>query len=90
MNKKILDAFSNSYKYGFQTKIKKEYFPKGLSENIVNLISEKKKEPTFLKNFRLNSFKKWNSMSMPDWANLKVEPINFDEINYYSVQKKKV
>ena len=55
MNKKILDAFSNSYKYGFQTKIKKEYFPKGLNENIVNLISEKKKEPTFLKNFRLNS-----------------------------------
>lgn len=89
MNKKILDAFSNSYKYGFQTKIKKEYFPKGLNENIVNLISEKKKEPTFLKNFRLNSFKKWNSMSMPNWANLKVESINFDEINYYSVQKKK-
>ena len=44
MDNKILNVLSNSYKYGFQTKIEKEYFPKGLTENIINLISEKKEE----------------------------------------------
>jgi Fe-S cluster assembly protein SufB len=77
------------YKYGFVTDIEKESFPKGLSEEIVRAISEKKNEPDFLLNFRLKAFKRWQEMKEPKWANLKLSPIDYQNICYYSVPKKK-
>jgi len=75
------------YKYGFQTKIESETFPKGLTEETVRAISEKKKEPPFLLAFRLKAFRKWQEMEEPVWPNVKYPPINYQEISYYSEPK---
>jgi len=89
MNENLLQIFPNEYKYGFKTDIEKENFPKGINENIIHLISQKKNEPIFLKKFRLNSYKKWEKMKLKNWANLSFPDINFDEITYYSTPKNK-
>lgn len=89
MNTNLLNLFSDSYKYGFKTDIEKESFPKGLNENILLLLSEQKKEPVFLKEFRTKAYTKWKRMAFPNWANLTISPISFDEITYYSAPKKK-
>jgi Fe-S cluster assembly protein SufB len=88
-NFEINQVINQPYKYGFTTKISNEKFPSGISEEIVSLISEKKEEPDFLKNFRLKSYKKWKTMQFPTWANLKVNPIDYNSITYYSVPKQK-
>ena len=76
-NFEINQVINQPYKYGFQTQIEKETFPLGLNEEIITLLSEKKKEPKFLLAFRLNSYKKWLQMQSPDWANLKINPIDY-------------
>jgi len=88
-NFEINQVINEPYKYGFKTNIEKEDFPIGLSEDIINLISTKKKEPQFLKKFRLAAFKKWLKMKMPEWANLAINPIDYNEITYYSIPKQK-
>ena len=88
-NFEIKQVINQPYKYGFQTTIEKEEFPKGLNEEIVRLISEKKKEPEFLLNFRTKAYEKWEKMKFPEWANLNAKEINYDEITYYSVPKQK-
>ena len=88
-NFEINQVINQPYKYGFKTNIEKENFPIGLSEKIIQLLSEKKKEPHFLLNFRLNSYKKWLTMKSPDWANLTINKINYNEIIYYSIPKQK-
>lgn len=88
-NLEINQVINQPYKYGFETKIEKEEFPKGLNEEIIKLISEKKDEPNFLLNFRLKSYQKWLKMKLPEWANLEINPINYNEISYYSIPKKK-
>ena len=83
-----LDKIINQpYKYGFSTNIDSEKFPKGLSENIISLISNKKNEPDYLKDFRLNSYKKWIKMNEPNWPQLQYKPIDYDDIIYYSIPK---
>jgi Fe-S cluster assembly protein SufB len=88
-NFEINQVINQPYKYGFQTNIEKEVFPKGINEDIIKLISEKKKEPLFLLNFRLKAYEKWKKMSFPKWANLEINPINYDDIIYYSIPKQK-
>lgn len=83
------DEQESEYKYGFVTEIEKESFPKGLSEEVVRAISEKKGEPEFVLNFRLKAFEKWKKMKLPRWANLDFPDINFQDITYYSAPKKK-
>ena len=85
----IKQVISQPYKYGFQTKIETEKFPSGINENIINLISTKKEESKFLRNFRLKAYKKWTQMKFPEWANLSINPINYDTITYYSIPKQK-
>lgn len=85
----INQVINQPYKYGFTTKVEKEIFPSGINEEIICLISDKKKEPKFLKEFRLKSYKKWKSMNFPNWANLEINNINFNEISYYSIPKTK-
>ena len=90
--KKILkEVASRKYKYGFTTKIKSENIRKGLDEDVVKLISKKKKEPAWLLESRLKSFEIWKKLKEPNWANLKLNPIKYQDIIYYSapVQKKK-
>ena len=93
MNKKnnlILNEFiDKSYEYGFHTKIDSEYFPKGLNEEIIFLISKNKKEPIYLKEFRLKAYEKWLKMQEPKWSKLSYPNINFNDIVYYSIPKYK-
>ena len=77
------------YKYGFKTNIEYDYFPKGLNEDVVNLISEIKEEPDFMREFRLKAYRNWKTMKDPLWANIKYPRINYDKIQFYSSPKKK-
>ncbi len=77
------------YKYGFSTEIETESFPPGLSEEVVRAISAKKNEPSFLLEFRLKAYRKWLTMKEPNWANLQIQPIDFQSISYYSAPKVK-
>lgn len=88
-NLEINHVINQPYKYGFVTDIETEHFPCGINEEIINLISEKKKEPNFLRNFRLNAFKKWQKLKLPNWANLEIGQINYSDITYYSIPKVK-
>lgn len=88
-NLELKQVFTEPYKYGFQTQIEKEEFPIGINEEIINLISTKKNEPPFLLAFRLKAYKKWKQMNLPTWANLSINPINYNEIKYYSIPKQK-
>ena len=75
------------YKYGFVTDIETQDFPVGLSEDIINRISDIKKEPDFVREFRLKAFRYWQKLEEPDWAHLNIEPIDFQAIRYYSAPK---
>ncbi len=87
---KILSEVTQSeYKYGFVTNIETDIIEKGLNEDIIRLISAKKNEPEFMLNFRLEAFRKWQKMKMPNWAYLKIPPIDFQAISYYAAPKKK-
>ena len=88
-NLEINQVISQPYKYGFVTNIETESFPTGINEDIIKLISEKKQEPKFLRNFRLNAFKKWKQLNAPDWANLEIGKISYNDITYYSIPKVK-
>ena len=77
------------YKYGFVTPIETEAFAKGLDEDVVRAISEKKNEPEFLLNFRLKAYRKWLTMKEPTWGNVKFNPIDYQNIRYYAEPKKK-
>jgi Fe-S cluster assembly protein SufB len=83
---------TQEYKYGFETHIETEEFPKGLNENIVRLIAEKKEEPEWLLEWRLKAYRHWETLRResrePLWPNLKIDPIDYQEIHYYSVPKK--
>ncbi len=80
-------AKRKKYQYGFKTKIESNTFSKGLDESVVRAISKKKQEPPFLLDFRLKAFRKWKSMSPPNWGKLNIDPIDFQKIRYYSEPK---
>jgi Fe-S cluster assembly protein SufB len=85
---KLLDQVtSNEYKYGFYTDIEVDTLPKGLNEDIIRLISEKKNEPEFMLNFRLKAYRHWKTMKMPKWAHLKLPEIDYQDIIYYAAPK---
>jgi Fe-S cluster assembly protein SufB len=86
---KIEDKLQDNYKYGFVTDIDREEFPKGLSEEIVRLISEKKNEPTWLLDYRIKAYRHWLTLEHPEWQYCKIPPINFQDIYYYSKPKSK-
>jgi Fe-S cluster assembly protein SufB len=87
---KIIDSFTRGdYKFGFITDIETDMAPKGLNEDIIRFISAKKNEPEFMLEFRLKAYRHWLTMKMPGWANLKVPPIDFQNIIYYAAPKKK-
>ena len=77
----------DSYKYGFVTEIESERIPKGLNEEIVRIISQKKNEPQWMLDWRLKAFHRLESMKKPDWAKVKFNEIDFQDIYYYSSPK---
>jgi len=87
--KTLEDLTSGEYKHGFVTEIEEESIPKGLNEDVVRLISQKKGEPSFLLDWRLKAYRKWLTMTEPSWANVHYPPIDYQEIVYYSAPKAK-
>ena len=77
----------DAYKYGFITDIESDKAPKGLSEDIVRLISKKKKEPDWLTEWRLDAYRRWLTMREPTWARVDHPPIDYQELYYYSAPK---
>ena len=78
---------TQEYEYGFYTDIESETFPKGINEDIVRAISAKKNEPQWMTDWRLEAFRIWKDMEEPEWANVKYEKPNFQDISYYSAPK---
>lgn len=87
---KVLDELTSSeYKWGFVTDIDTETVPKGLNEDVIRSISKKKNEPDWMTNWRLKAFRYWQKMEEPHWPNVKFEPIDYQDISYYSAPKQK-
>ncbi|MGA7349719.1 MAG: Fe-S cluster assembly protein SufB, partial [Acidobacteriaceae bacterium] len=89
----VHDLASKEYEWGFVTQIEEDRIPKGLSEDVIRLISAKKKEPEFMLEWRLNAYRYWSSQEKADaeprWANVTFPPINYQGITYYSAPKQK-
>ena len=83
------EVTSGEYKYGFTTDVETEIIRRGLDEDIIHTISQKKEEPEWLLEFRLKAFRHWQTMEMPSWAHLTIPPINYQDISYYAAPKKK-
>ena len=75
------------YKYGFTTDIEVDKAPKGLNEDIIRLISEKKNEPEWMLEWRLDAYKRWQTMTAPKWAKVDYPPIDFQDLYYYAAPK---
>jgi Fe-S cluster assembly protein SufB len=87
MSASVQSLVSQPYKYGFTTDIEADVIPRGLSEDVVRLISAKKNEPEFMLEFRLRAYRKWLTMKEPVWPNVSYPPIDYQNIIYYSAPK---
>ncbi len=83
------DLANRDYQYGFSSDIAADQVPKGLSEDVVRLISAKKKEPEFMLEFRLKAYRHWLSMKEPAWQNVHYPAIDYQDVIYYSAPKPK-
>ncbi|MEQ1649355.1 MAG: Fe-S cluster assembly protein SufB [Hyphomicrobiaceae bacterium] len=82
---KTLDV--DQYKYGFETDIESVLAPKGLNEDIVRFISEKKNEPQWMLDWRLEAYRRWQTMTEPTWAKVTYPKIDFQDLHYYAAPK---
>lgn len=82
------DITKSEYKEGFVTDVEQEFIPKGLNEDIVRMISKRKDEPQWLLDFRLDAFRKWQKIEMPEWGHLDMPHIDYQDIIYYAAPKK--
>ena len=80
---------NKEYKYGFVTEIETESLPKGLNEDTIRKLSAIKNEPEWMLNWRLKAYRHWLKMKEPHWSNVKYNPVDYQEISYYSAPKKK-
>jgi len=80
---------TKEYEYGFYTDIESDTFPVGLNEEIVRAISQRKEEPEWMTQWRLEAFAAWKQMEEPEWANVQYKKPDFQAISYYSAPKKK-
>ena len=88
MDELLKDITSQEYKEGFVTDVEQEFAPKGLNEDIIRHISERKQEPQWLLEFRLDAFRKWQQMEEPSWGHLKLPRIDYQDIIYWAAPKK--
>ncbi len=83
----LAQALAQPYRHGFVTEIESDSLPPGLDEDVVREISRRKREPEFLLKWRLAAFERWLRMEVPDWAYLRMEPVDFQALSYYSAPK---
>jgi Fe-S cluster assembly protein SufB len=88
-NKYVRKLTQENYKYGFTTDVHTEIIDKGLNEDVIRLISEKKNEPEWLLDFRLKAYRHWLTLKMPTWAHLRIPEIDYQSISYYAAPKRK-
>lgn len=87
-NQADLEQLINSdYDAGFVTNIESDTLPPGLNEDVIRFISNKKEEPEWVLQWRLDAYAKWQKMTPPDWAQLKYPPVDFNAPSYYSSPK---
>jgi len=86
-NKVIDDLANKEYEFGFVSEIEMELAPKGLNEDIVRYISDKKGEPNWMLEYRLKAFRHWKTMKLPKWAQLKIPKIDYQDLSYYAAPK---
>ena len=77
----------DQYKYGFETIVEMDKAPKGLSEDVIRFISAKKGEPSWMLDWRLDAYRRWRTMSEPDWARVSYDRVDYDDIYYYAAPK---
>ena len=82
-------AAEKTYEWGFSSDIEQEFAPKGLSEETVRFISAKKGEPEWMLDWRLKAYRHWLTMESPDWAKLRIPPIDYQDAYYYAAPKAK-
>ncbi len=87
-DKIIQEVTRQEYKEGFVTEVGQDFIPKGLNEDIIRTISRLKEEPEWLLEFRLDAFRKWQRLEMPEWGHLDMPKIDFQDIIYYAAPKK--
>src|SRR5512141_602087 len=87
MGTAIETLVNKEYPYGFVTDVETDTIPRGLSEDVVRLISAKKNEPKFMLEWRLKAYRRWLTMKEPHWGKLHYEPIDYQNIIYYSAPK---
>jgi Fe-S cluster assembly protein SufB len=80
---------TQEYKWGFVTDIESDAIPRGLNEDIIRLISSKKREPEWMLEWRLKAYRHWLTMKEPTWANVHYPPIDYQGIIYYAAPKSK-
>ena len=83
-NNIIEEVTNEEYKYGFVTNIETETLDKGLNEDVIRYISKKKNEPDWLLEFRLKAYRKWLTMEEPNWAHLKYDKVDYQDIIYFA------
>jgi len=88
-DKILSEVTSGDYKYGFVTDVETDIIPKGLSEDVVRLISQKKGEPEWMLEFRLKAYRHWLTLEMPHWAHLNIPEIDYQDIIFYAAPRKK-
>ena len=86
-NREFEQLVNRGYAHGFVTDIDSDTIPPGLNEDVIRMISAKKKEPEFLLNWRLRAYEHWLTMKEPDWAHLHHKPIDYQAISYFSAPK---
>src|SRR3546814_5109381 len=82
-------AEASKYKWGFSSNIEQEFAPKGLSEDTVRYISARKNEPEWMLDWRLKAYRLWQKMPSPEWAKLRIPPIDYQDAYYYAATKAK-
>jgi Fe-S cluster assembly protein SufB len=87
MSASIESLITREYPHGFVTEIESDTIPRGLSEDVVRIISAKKREPAFMLEWRLKAYRRWLTMTEPHWANVTYPPIDYQDIIYYSAPK---
>jgi len=87
MSSPVETLVNREYRYGFVTDIESDVTPKGLNEDVIRLISAKKKEPPFMLDWRLKAYRGWLKMSEPHWPNVTYPPIDYQSISYYAAPK---
>src|SRR6478672_13772935 len=85
----LQNLVNQPYRHGFVTDIDADVVPKGLSEDVIRLISTKKNEPEWLLEFRLQAYRHWLTMTEPTWPNVHYPAIDYQAISYYSAPKQK-